>query len=113
MVVKGKLDDRIRVTAVVDAALKKIEAGAVVVEERAGVAVDLFVDLVDQFVELSLFVRRHLKMLDSLDPLTQGARADALPVSSDQGQQRVEAFRSEEPLDGLHRAEHVGHGTLK
>ena len=69
MVVEGKLDNGVRVAAVVDGALEEIKSGAVVVQERAGVAVDLFVDFVDQIVQLLLLVRRDSKILDSLHPL--------------------------------------------
>ena len=61
VVVKWKFNDSVGIAAVVDGALQEEEAGAVVVQEGAGVGLDLFIDLVDQLVKLLLFRRSDLQ----------------------------------------------------
>ena len=71
MVVKWKFNDGVGIAAVVDGALQEEEAGAVVVQEGAGVGLDLFIDLVDQLVKLLLLRRSDLQRYEEA-PLARG-----------------------------------------
>ena len=71
VVVKRKFNDSVGIAAVVDGALQEEEAGAVVVQEGAGVGLDLFIDLVDQLVKLLLLRRSDLQRYEEA-PLARG-----------------------------------------